>query len=83
MVEVVTSGRREPGPPQTVLSGYLDQPPVFQRSGGVLTGVQIGNIIGASALDPLQDRQLPLGQRGTQIHHEESGADENPWRNIL
>jgi hypothetical protein len=62
MVKVVTSGRSKTGPPQTVLPGYLDQPPVFQRPRGPLTGVQIGNVIGASALDPLQDRQLPLGQ---------------------
>ena len=78
MVEVVTPGRGKSGLPQTVLPGYLDQPPVLQRPGGPLTGVQIGNIIRTSALHPPQDRQLPLGQGGAHIHHEESGADDDP-----
>jgi hypothetical protein len=78
MVEVVTSGRCKSGLPATVLPRYLDQPPVLQRPGGPLTGVQIGNVIGASVLDPPQDRHLPLGQGAAHIHHEESGADDDP-----
>jgi hypothetical protein len=83
MVEVVTTGRGKSGPPETVLPGYLDQPPVFQRPRGPLTGVQVRNVIGASALDPLQDCQLPLGQGSTHIHHEESGTDGDPSGNFL